>query len=260
MVNYIKLGDIDFSVTPVTPKIRNCWEFFIILSGEVNFLIDSDVIKVSEQTLIVFQPLLLFGCSADTKVKRIVIDYHTVPIELSEEMKLKPYLKTSLSDQECSRVNRLAIFAEKAQNDPTHLYSLQQQSVLFELSLLAMKNIPMRVLNRTTKIKNIVDRALFLYEGSLNENPRIEDIALKLNISSGHLRQLFVKAGYKSPKEAFNYLRMRQVKHLLMKTDLILENIAERTGFTDASELCRFVKKRTGQPPKTFRAKDYVEW
>jgi LacI family transcriptional regulator len=86
-----------------------------------------------------------------------------------------------------------------------------------------------------------------------HEGLTVDDLCLALNASRSTLERRMKTALGRTPKDEILRLRFRDVERLLLTTDLTLDQIAERTGFTHASYFQAAFRDRYGLPPGTWR-------
>jgi AraC-like DNA-binding protein len=68
------------------------------------------------------------------------------------------------------------------------------------------------------------------------------------------MRKWFKSVTGRSPHQHFLSVKMRRGKHLLLNTDMTVDEIAASLGFSDAYYFSRLFRKKIGMPPTTFRA------
>jgi AraC family transcriptional regulator len=122
-----------------------------------------------------------------------------------------------------------------------------------ELSLLALREVTPKALPSRSNAEGKTEEAIAWYREHMNENPGLDEIARNLFVSPAHLRRLFHEARDEGPKSTFTRLRMERVEELLHHTDLGLEAIAPRVGFSSASALSRAVKAHFHASPREYR-------
>jgi LacI family transcriptional regulator len=81
----------------------------------------------------------------------------------------------------------------------------------------------------------------------------VEDLCQRLNASRSTLERRIKAALDRTPKEEILRIRFRNVERLLRDSDLTLETIAERTGFTQSSYFQAAFRDRYGMTPGVFR-------
>lgn len=84
--------------------------------------------------------------------------------------------------------------------------------------------------------------------------PGIEKMAAHLNLSSRTMHRHLAEAGTGYQK-IVDEVRRRLAEEFLINTGLSIEEVAERTGFSDASNFRKAFRKWTGEAPAEFRAR-----
>lgn len=86
----------------------------------------------------------------------------------------------------------------------------------------------------------------------------VDDVARQVTLSRSALERRMKALIGRSPGEEINRIRFGAVENLLMQTDLTLDAIAERTGFTHPQYMAEAFRKRTGETPGQFRSRRTV--
>jgi len=84
-----------------------------------------------------------------------------------------------------------------------------------------------------------------------------ENAAKSLGVSRTQLNELFAKAGYGRPGRYMAAVRQWIVKEMLVDTQLSVDEIARKAGFSGASALTYSFRKQTGRTPAEFRKKPF---
>lgn len=92
---------------------------------------------------------------------------------------------------------------------------------------------------------------------SIGELPRVDQMAEQLHLSARTLHRRLAEAGT-SYQVILDGIRERLAIEFLERTDLPIEQIAEHSGFSDASNFRKAFKKWTGQTPGYFRSRARV--
>ena len=82
---------------------------------------------------------------------------------------------------------------------------------------------------------------------------RVEDLALRCNMSYSYFAKSFKDYYGRSCKEYIEFVRVSRAEDLLMFTDYDLNFISQETGFSDSSHLIKTFKKWKGTTPKQFK-------
>lgn len=78
-------------------------------------------------------------------------------------------------------------------------------------------------------------------------------MAVKFNLSTGHLSNLFQEETGESFSNYLNMLRLAKAKELLKTTDDLVYQVADQLGFNDAYYFSSWFKKMVGTSPTTYR-------
>ena len=84
--------------------------------------------------------------------------------------------------------------------------------------------------------------------------PRKEQVADQLQVSVSTLQRQLLKAGT-SYQQILDDLRQELAEHHLLHSELSIQAIADRLGFTEPRSFHRSFKTRTGMPPGEYRQK-----
>lgn len=79
------------------------------------------------------------------------------------------------------------------------------------------------------------------------------DLAASLHMSYGHLARLYKRRTGITLIERMNRIRLGKACELLRQSDLLIKEVAERSGFPDISYFSKAFKKRKGMSPQAYR-------
>jgi len=94
---------------------------------------------------------------------------------------------------------------------------------------------------------------LMIHEKYSDPNLSIQMIGEALNFSSGYTGLLFKQSTGKSIVDYINEVRIMKAKNLLLSTNLSVNEIYERTGFTNAQYFRKVFRKNFGVAPSEMR-------
>jgi AraC-like DNA-binding protein len=90
----------------------------------------------------------------------------------------------------------------------------------------------------------------YLYK---NPNAPMEAVATFCNMSQSGLYNIFARCGWGTPNDLRQKMRAEKAVELLQTTDLSVETISDRLGFSSASYFRKILKKHTGKTPTAIR-------
>jgi AraC family transcriptional regulator of adaptative response/methylated-DNA-[protein]-cysteine methyltransferase len=103
--------------------------------------------------------------------------------------------------------------------------------------------------------KTTVERALALIEAGALDRESVDALAERLGIGSRHLSRLFAEHLDASPRQVAQSLRIGRAKRLLNDTDLPVEAIAVRAGFSSQRRMSAAFTRLYGRPPSDLRGR-----
>ncbi len=108
---------------------------------------------------------------------------------------------------------------------------------------------------------NLVERIRRYIRGHIAGNVTLDDLAKIAHQSKFHFLRKFRDMTGQTPKQLLIQMRVNEALVLLRESNLTLPEIAERTGFTDASYMNFRIKKSTGKTAsQTRRASGVASW
>lgn len=129
----------------------------------------------------------------------------------------------------------------------------------FKLILLRIAHIfcPFYRAPNTSRRTFSYDLQFQLIERYIRENLHLhltsDQIASQLNISAKQLNRILQQHYQTTIRQMLRDCRLAQIRQDLENTDLTLEQIAERTGFSNEFNLSRFFKQAEGMSPGSYR-------
>ena len=99
----------------------------------------------------------------------------------------------------------------------------------------------------------VIVKALRYIRDHATENPYIEDVAKASGVARTTLQKKFQKTLGHTMLDEIHSVRIRYAKDLLLNTNLSLEFVAERCGFSNSQRFSVAFRKTTGVPPGAYR-------
>ena len=114
--------------------------------------------------------------------------------------------------------------------------------------------------NREDPNKKLFDRiAMYVEENYMDVNLNVSALTERLYVSKTFLVKLFRDYGETTPLDFINRIRCERAVDFLKKTDITVEEIAFRVGYTNAHSFIRVFKKFYGMPPGAYRTEFCVK-
>ncbi|WP_238046422.1 PocR ligand-binding domain-containing protein [Enterococcus mundtii] len=98
-----------------------------------------------------------------------------------------------------------------------------------------------------------INKAIEYINKNLSRNITLDEVANHVYLSHYYFSRLFKKELGISFVNYLNKQRIEQAKELLRQTNLNVQKIAYRIGYTQPSYFCKLFKKETGTTPASFR-------
>lgn len=247
------------------PNWRTNWEFFAVLNGRVAPVFgDRDHPPLQEHMLWVFAPESCHGWIAkpEQKFYRVVLHFGSVPDQLETLVRASGnWLAKKLNRDEVARLKQFAVELQPHFDRPSVISPLLFQGRLMDLSLMMLSG---RETQQLPSLPNLaafkVDSALSWYAEHLPRNPSMKEVADAIHVSPSHLRRLFWQVRASSPKAVFHKVRLEKAQEFMARSSLTLEEVARRSGYANASHLCREFKQARRITPTFWRKRIVVKF
>ena len=105
----------------------------------------------------------------------------------------------------------------------------------------------------TPRIDGSIEMAVSYISDNLHREISVQDISRNTNLSKTALYEAFHQRFHCTVGSYINAKRVERSMELLQKTELNMEEIAQRVGFSSASYFSKIFKKQTGRPPLQYR-------
>ncbi len=264
VLRYLTTGLRHFGLQPMYVHARSNWEFFAVLQGKCGPAfpgVQPPVLHPSH--LWVFPPENAHGWigSGSQRCRVAVFHFGTVPLVLDKIVRAQGYLERPLSPSQAQRVLELQKELHPHYEHITEKSLLIFEKALLELSLIALEDVPFEVTEtKADRAIRKVEASLTWYLEHIADQPSLEQVAGAVHVSVSHLRRLFWQARKESPQKAFARLRVQRAIELLSHSDLKLDMVAARCGFSSSSDFCRVFKHHQGISPDAWRKKQLAPY
>lgn len=102
----------------------------------------------------------------------------------------------------------------------------------------------------------LLQRAKLYIRDNLSQPLHLSDVAGYLNVSERHLSRLFSEGIHETYTDFIRSERIRQAAHLLLTSELSINEIAEVTGFSSVHYFTHTFKQEKKLPPGKFRKQE----
>lgn len=92
-----------------------------------------------------------------------------------------------------------------------------------------------------------------LVENNVNQTTKVKDFATHMGVSSKTLNTITKSVVHKSAKEFIDEICTKQIKRLLLNTNLSIKEIAYQSGFEETTNFYKYFKRQTQLTPEKFR-------
>jgi AraC family transcriptional regulator len=256
MLRYTRSGPRTPDFVSSTPSKRLNWEFYAVVDGECSPVFSlSERPVMHESTLWVMPPGLSYGWTGPGHGwERILFHYGFIPDTLKAHIGEGNYLQKRLDIEDINTIRRLVREVEPYVLSPNELSNLIFHRALIDLSLIALKDLPIKkILSLDDVAYQRVEAALSWYMENMRQSPTMDAVAAAVNVSSSHLRRHFHQVKHCSPNVFFQKLRMEKACKMLNKTTETLDQIARECGYRNSSDFCRAFQKFFRTTPHTWR-------
>ena len=240
---------------------RRLASYFIVLidTGSITYKLDLQDITISKGDLLFAMPNQIFvppSKADDLKYFKVLFDENTLAL-LPQHFSflVNPLNSQTITLDNAARERVRKVFEILNQVLNTDQPSTDSEIVLAYLNLLLselnsayFKNEP-AILN--TNLSKFVEFKLMV-ETNLTEQPSINTIAKKLDLTTNSLYRLVKEHSGTSPKDFFTNRLMIEAQRKLRYSNLSVKELAYELGFNDPDYFSRLFKKSTGKSVSDF--------
>lgn len=257
---------------PVRPHWHYFYEIIYMLEGSAEMHCDGKSYILNQGDMIVFHSKTVHSIFAAEPglIRYAVLKFDINKFTASSDYapKLRSIFKLaqksdmdicfvceSSEDMDCKRIFESCI---NEMNAHRYGYDLMLKTHIYNL----LMNIIRRWLNDGMVIDGRdvsneedfdIDSITEYIDSTMNENPRVSDIAEKCGMSYSCFAKKFREVYGMSCKEYIEQMRIFKAEEFLLFTDYDLNYISQETGFSDCSHMIKSFKLIRGITPKQFR-------
>lgn len=253
-----------------SPENLHRVEFFIILfieEGQGYHTIDITDLKCSRGTLITIRKDQIHKFFRSSSLKgSLLLFTDEFLVSYLEEMETQ---KTMLLFNELLGVSKLQLMEtdfEKIQqiinrikeeyfkvNDKHSLNIIRSEFHILITKLFRIKAKSVRIDFERKYLKEFVSFQQ-LAEKNITKTTRVQDYAGMMGLSTKTLNTITKSIVHKSAKEFIDEICTKQIKRLLINTELTIKEIAYKSGFDETTNFYKYFKRQTQATPEQFRA------
>ncbi len=259
MLRYMAVWTRRFGLYPMHIHQRDDWEFFAVLRGKCGaILAETDCSALQQHHLWVFPPEVAHGWKGEgtSRCKIAVFHFGKVPPLLEKITRERSFLECALVPNQVRRLSEIQEELRAPFGSVTEKSLMLFEKTLLELSLIALSETPFASdQSGVDYALQKIQECLTWYGEHMPEQPKLDQIAQAISVSTRHLRRLFWQARHESPQAAFTRLRLERAMGLLSLSNLKLDAIARQCGFSSSSDFCRVFKIHRHISPDAWRKK-----
>jgi len=177
-------------------------------------------------------------------------------LDLFTFVKIPPVIRKKTADRIGDLIKDWIVFYRKSSpNAPITLNARRNEICFGILRELAAHIEPYPEQQSRLKFIHAIQPALnHIHQNFVTLSGR-DELADRCNLSAAQFHRLFFQAMSVSPMQYVRTLRIRHAQQLLISTDLPVNEIASRSGYSDPFIFSRAFKKHCGQSPIHYRQK-----
>ena len=238
------------------PHVDDCVEFYVLLDGDVSFMVENNLYKLSPFDAIVTKPNEIHNCIVNsTSVHKHVCFWFTPkPDAFFSEFVAHEYGQNNLvcPEEDCKK--RLELLLKNLQKSSEERNEHAQLYMLLELLDIFRKSLPKNGFNAYLPIPDILKVILDDIQNNLTKISSLQYFTDKYFLSQSTLNRLFHSYLHTTPNLYLESKRLAYSRVLLKEGKSVL-TACMQSGFSDYSNYIRLFKKRFSITPKQYQGK-----
>lgn len=263
----IVVDNTDFYIGPLNSEehFHSCCEIFYLKKGRILLNIEGKEYEPAENSVHIISPMERHSvtCLSEEYERYIIFmnpdDYEVYCDNqiLSGILKNRPaeyvhIFHSEIQDFELIFKNCAREYKEYKNCQFTNL---KMSNYISELLIMLYRSAPERFAQPEGKVE--IAKVQRYIDENYNKKIKIAEIAEMFYINQYYLSHIFRSFTGYSPKQYLSKIRLIHVRQLLVKTDLTIAEIAERTGYETMNDLSRQFKNKFNMSPTEFKKKHY---
>lgn len=259
----------------VYPSHRHTiFEFMYIISGELAHVVNEQVHLLKSGDSLIIKPGMFHHTPPTTEEAEWFVFHFEVEdrriheiLQMIQDPVIKKEHENSIHSFVEEFIKKYSYFLKKlgAEEDkrisePSYSAVIMleiQSSILYLVSLLSRYFYSQGTERNVPSIQpshvNLAHEAAYWIEKRADEQIKISELALQLNVNRSHLTNCFKKVYGISPRSYLTKIRIRKAKNLLVDTEWSVEKISEDLQFSSTAHFVTFFFKEVGLTPLMFR-------
>lgn len=268
---------LQFSINDVHPL-----KFLYLLSGSIEHYFENDENDVHEieeyQTSIVASQLdnghiLLFRADTHTRLHSLEIDRKRFSKKMECDLqKMEGAIKSLFEDVKAENhfyfkdhfsLELAELFKEMYDFEKIdflrklYLEGMAYQILIKQIVLYldSEKEEQERSILRTTEVEQVRKAVLYI-EANITDTPDIEEIGREVGLNENKLQQGFKILYHNTVNKHIHKMRLEMARHLLLRTEYSISEIADRIGLNSKSYFSRIFRESYNISPSEYRQKN----
>lgn len=242
---------------------KGCNEYILIYckEGIGNLTINNVNYRISANQAVVIPPHVQHRYEADHTTPWSIYWAHFMGTK-AEEMSVRLYYPVEISISETSRIeDRLNLFEEIFNTIKTSysIDNLNFANISFSYFLATFLHVEQ--FNQAKKgsefSNNIISKVLHFMNENIENSLTIEQLASYSGYSPSYFYRRFISEMETPPMSYFMRMKINKASILLITTDMQVNQIASKVGFTDSFHFSRVFSKIIGMSPQSFRKQGF---
>ena len=241
-----------------TPHTHGFTEFFYVMSGEGQFLIEDKTFAVRENDLVIINPSVLHTemSLANSPLEYVVLGIDGVAFNFNEADNMAGYSLLRFPDRREEWGFYLRLLLREVQETPPHHTAVCQDLLdIMIIHLLRRTNFALSV-ESSRKANLSCSLAKRYIDEHFREPVTLTELAEAAHINKYYLAHIFNESYGVSPIQYMINRRIDECRNLLKTTDYSVAQIALFTGFSSQSYFAQCFRKLTGMRPGEYRRQE----
>ncbi len=240
---------------PGAHHIHDECEIYYNISGNVSFWVENTLYQISSGSIIITRPYEFHHCAYHTEDPHYHYTIHFTPI--GNESLLDIFFK-----REKGKSNLIVL--PTRENDEFHLllYAMTREQTTIEkylnfFRLLKLLNSKYAIYKDNINPSDEISTTLEYINEHISEQIKISELAANVHMSINTFERHFKNNLGISPREFILNKRL-SLSIKLLESNLSVQKVCEKSGFTDCSHYISIFKKNFGQTPLQYK-KNHME-